>query len=109
MIPEGARSGDGEHFADERLDALVLEMLLDSDDFVPGNALCDKLDLPRAELLKRIDSLRARGYSIFAFGSEKSSLTSPLRPKAFPEAEPSVNGVPPKRAKGARPRDDSGR
>ena len=68
MIPDEARIAEGEHFADERLDALVLEMLLDSDDFVPGNALCDKLDLPRAELLKRIDSLRARGYSIFASG-----------------------------------------
>jgi len=68
MIPEGAPFAEGEHFADERLDAIVLEMLLDSDDFVPGNALCDKLDLPRAELLKRIDSLRARGYSIFASG-----------------------------------------
>jgi BirA family biotin operon repressor/biotin-[acetyl-CoA-carboxylase] ligase len=68
VIPEGAHLADGEHFADEQLDAIVLEMLLDYDDFVPGNALCDKLDLPRAELLKRIDSLRARGYSIFASG-----------------------------------------
>ena len=68
MMPEGTHLAEGEHFADERLDALVLEMLLDSDDFVPGNALCDKLDLPRTELLKRIDSLRARGYSIFASG-----------------------------------------
>jgi BirA family biotin operon repressor/biotin-[acetyl-CoA-carboxylase] ligase len=38
-------------------------MLLEcDDDFVPGGVLCDKLDVPRAELLKRIDSLRARGY-----------------------------------------------
>jgi BirA family biotin operon repressor/biotin-[acetyl-CoA-carboxylase] ligase len=65
---EGTHLAGGEHFADDGLDALVLEMLLDCDDFVPGNALCDKLDLPRAELLKRIDSLRARGYSIFASG-----------------------------------------
>jgi len=70
VIGEGApHVPEGEHFVDERLDALVLEMLLDGDDdFVPGNALCDKLDLPRAELLKRIDSLRERGYSIYASG-----------------------------------------
>jgi len=76
VIPEGARSGEGEHFADARLDALVLEMLLDSDDFVPGNVLCDKLDLPRAELLKRIDSLRARGFSIFASGGRGYRLAA---------------------------------
>jgi BirA family biotin operon repressor/biotin-[acetyl-CoA-carboxylase] ligase len=69
MIPRSTHLTEGEHFADVRLDALVLEMLLDSDDdFVPGNALCDKLDLPRAELFKRIDSLRDRGYSIHASG-----------------------------------------
>jgi len=43
----------------------VLGLLLEfSDDFVPGSVLCDKLDVPRAELLKRIDSLRQRGYVI---------------------------------------------
>jgi BirA family biotin operon repressor/biotin-[acetyl-CoA-carboxylase] ligase len=68
MIPEGAHLPQGKHLAGEPLDALVLEMLLDADDFVPGSALCDKLDLPRTELLKRIDSLRARGYAIFASG-----------------------------------------
>ena len=43
----------------------MLGLLLEcADDFVSGAVLCDKLDVPRAELLKRLDSLRARGYVI---------------------------------------------
>jgi BirA family biotin operon repressor/biotin-[acetyl-CoA-carboxylase] ligase len=50
-------------------DAIVLDLLLDTaGDFVAGQVLCDKLDVPRAELLKRIDSLRSRGYVIHASG-----------------------------------------
>ncbi|MFL5311422.1 MAG: biotin--[acetyl-CoA-carboxylase] ligase [Myxococcales bacterium] len=57
------------HWTDDRQDAFVLGMLLEcDDDFVSGSALCDKLDVPRAELLKRLDSLRARGYLIHASG-----------------------------------------
>jgi BirA family transcriptional regulator, biotin operon repressor / biotin---[acetyl-CoA-carboxylase] ligase len=66
------------HIETERcnaLDALVLEMLLDCDDFVHGDFLSDKLDLPPAELLKRIDSLRSRGYSISAAGGRGYRLT----------------------------------
>jgi BirA family biotin operon repressor/biotin-[acetyl-CoA-carboxylase] ligase len=74
MIPESASQfAEGEH---PGADALVLEMLLDCDDFVAGNVLCDKLDLPRAELLKRIDSLRARGYSIQASGGRGYRLAA---------------------------------
>jgi BirA family biotin operon repressor/biotin-[acetyl-CoA-carboxylase] ligase len=61
-------AGDG-HWTDLKQDAIVLGLLLEcADDFVSGLALCDKLDVPRAELLKRIDSLRARGYEIHASG-----------------------------------------
>ena len=57
------------HWTDDRQDAFVLGMLLEcEDDFVSGSVLCDKLDVPRAELLKRLDSLRARGYLIQASG-----------------------------------------
>ena len=67
----GAGSGgasDG-HWTDLNQDAIVLGLLLECrDDFVDGGVLCDKLDVPRAELLKRIDSLRARGYVIQASG-----------------------------------------
>ena len=56
---------DPGHWTDSNQDAIVLGLLLEcADDFVPGGVLCDKLDVPRAELLKRIDSLRARGYVI---------------------------------------------
>ena len=66
-VPAG-RPGDG-HWTDVDQDAIVLALLIDcADDFVSGTTLCDKLDVPRAELLKRIDSLRARGYSIQASG-----------------------------------------
>jgi BirA family biotin operon repressor/biotin-[acetyl-CoA-carboxylase] ligase len=61
-------AGEG-HWTDLRQDAIVLGLLLEcADDFVPGSVLCDKLDVPRAELLKRIDSLRARGYVIHTRG-----------------------------------------
>jgi len=60
---------EASHWTDDRQDAFVLGMLLEcDDDFVSGSVLCDKLDVPRAELLKRIDSLRARGYVIQAAG-----------------------------------------
>ena len=64
------------HWTDDRLDAFVLGMLLEcDDDFVPGAVLCDKLDVPRAELLKRIDSLRARGYVIQTAGGRGYRLS----------------------------------
>jgi BirA family transcriptional regulator, biotin operon repressor / biotin---[acetyl-CoA-carboxylase] ligase len=63
-----AAAGDS-HWTDLRQDAIVLALLLEcADDFVAGGVLCDKLDVPRAELLKRIDSLRARGYVIHTRG-----------------------------------------
>ena len=53
----------------------MLGLLLDcQDDFVSGPILCDKLGVPRAELLKRIDSLRVRGYSIQAAGGRGYKL-----------------------------------
>jgi BirA family biotin operon repressor/biotin-[acetyl-CoA-carboxylase] ligase len=62
------KAGEG-HWTDVRQDAIVLALLLEcSDDFVSGSVLCDKLDVPRAELLKRIDSLRERGYMIHTRG-----------------------------------------
>src|SRR5439155_806712 len=61
-------AGDS-HWTDLHQDAIVLALLLEcADDFVAGGVLCDKLDVPRAELLKRIDSLRARGYVIHTRG-----------------------------------------
>ena len=61
-------AGEG-HWTDLNQDAIVLGLLLEcQDDFVSGSVLCDKLDVPRAELLKRIDSLRSRGYQIQASG-----------------------------------------
>ncbi len=63
-----ATAGDS-HWTDIHQDAIVLALLLEcADDFVAGGVLCDKLDVPRAELLKRIDSLRARGYVIHTRG-----------------------------------------
>lgn len=63
-----ATAGDS-HWTDLHQDAIVLALLLEcADDFVAGGVLCDKLDVPRAELLKRIDSLRARGYVIHTRG-----------------------------------------
>lgn len=63
-----ALPGEG-HWTDLKQDAIVLGLLLEcADDFVAGGVLCDKLDVPRAELLKRIDSLRARGYVIHTKG-----------------------------------------
>ncbi len=63
-MPAPLPAGEG-HWTDLNQDAIVLGLLLEcADDFVAGTVLCDKLDVPRAELLKRIDSLRARGYVI---------------------------------------------
>lgn len=57
------------HWTDLDQDAIVLGLLLEcQDDFVSGPILCDKLDVPRAELLQRIDSLRQRGYVIQSAG-----------------------------------------
>jgi len=68
MPPSLAPAGEG-HWTDLTQDAIVLGLLLEcADDFVAGSVLCDKLDVPRAELLKRIDSLRARGYVIHTRG-----------------------------------------
>ena len=65
------------HWTDVRQDAIVLGLLLEcADDFVSGGVLCDKLDVPRAELLKRIDSLRARGYVIHTRGGVGYRATS---------------------------------
>jgi BirA family transcriptional regulator, biotin operon repressor / biotin---[acetyl-CoA-carboxylase] ligase len=67
--------GEG-HWTDLKQDAIVLGLLLEcADDFVPGSVLCDKLDVPRAELLKRIDSLRARGYVIQSAGGRGYRLS----------------------------------
>jgi biotin operon repressor len=68
--PAPAPAAGGEpHWTDLDQDAIVLGLLLEcADDFVSGAVLCDKLDVPRPELLKRIDSLRARGYGIEASG-----------------------------------------
>jgi BirA family biotin operon repressor/biotin-[acetyl-CoA-carboxylase] ligase len=63
--PAAVAGADPGHWTDSNQDAIVLALLLEcADDFVPGGVLCDKLDVPRAELLKRLDSLRARGYVI---------------------------------------------
>src|SRR5205823_6937848 len=68
MPPSLAPAREG-HWTGVRQDAIVLGLLLEcADDFVAGGVLCDKLDVPRAELLKRIDSLRARGYVIHTRG-----------------------------------------
>ena len=68
-LPAPAGAGGEGHWTDLNQDAIVLGLLLEcADDFVSGSVLCDKLDVPRAELLKRIDSLRARGYGIQASG-----------------------------------------
>src|SRR5947208_1516836 len=69
MAASLAPTAGDRHWTDLNQDAIVLSMLLEyKDDFVEGGVLCDKLDVPRAELLKRIDSLRARGYVIQASG-----------------------------------------
>jgi BirA family transcriptional regulator, biotin operon repressor / biotin---[acetyl-CoA-carboxylase] ligase len=73
---KAASDAETAHWTDDRLDAFVLGMLLEcDDDFVPGAVLCDKLDVPRAELLKRIDSLRARGYVIQTAGGRGYRLS----------------------------------
>jgi BirA family transcriptional regulator, biotin operon repressor / biotin---[acetyl-CoA-carboxylase] ligase len=69
LVSPAAGEADLAHWTDDRQDAFVLGMLLEcDDDFVSGAVLCDKLDVPRAELLKRLDSLRARGYVIQSGG-----------------------------------------
>ena len=68
-MPSPVATADDSHWTDLHQDAIVLALLLEcADDFVAGGVLCDKLDVPRAELLKRIDSLRARGYVIHTRG-----------------------------------------
>ena len=70
----GPAAGEG-HWTDLNQDAIVLGLLIEcADDFVSGSMLCDKLDVPRAELLKRIDSLRSRGYVINASGGRGYQL-----------------------------------
>jgi BirA family biotin operon repressor/biotin-[acetyl-CoA-carboxylase] ligase len=77
LVSPAAGEADLAHWTDDRQDAFVLGMLLEcDDDFVEGSVLCDKLDVPRAELLKRIDSLRARGYVIQASGGRGYRLTA---------------------------------
>src|SRR3982074_3907631 len=67
--PPSLAPGSEGHWTDLTQDAIVLGLVLEcADDFVSGGVLCDKLDVPRAELLKRIDSLRARGYVIHTRG-----------------------------------------
>ena len=69
MTPLPVRAPGEGHWTDLNQDAIVLGLLLEcADDFVSGSVLCDKLDVPRAELLKRIDSLRSRGYVIHTRG-----------------------------------------
>jgi BirA family transcriptional regulator, biotin operon repressor / biotin---[acetyl-CoA-carboxylase] ligase len=69
LVSPAAGEAGFAHWTDDRQDAFVLGMLLEcDDDFVSGSVLCDKLDVPRAELLKRLDSLRARGYVIQSSG-----------------------------------------
>ena len=76
LVSPAAGEADLAHWTDDRQDAFVLGMLLEcDDDFVSGSVLCDKLDVPRAELLKRLDSLRARGYLIQASGGRGYRLT----------------------------------
>jgi BirA family biotin operon repressor/biotin-[acetyl-CoA-carboxylase] ligase len=60
--PEGAEPPSQ---SDAQLDAQILGLLIESEDeFLTGQVLCDKLGLPRARLLQRIDSLRMRGYAV---------------------------------------------
>src|SRR5207237_1418906 len=69
LMPSPVATAGDSHWTDLHQDAIVLALLLEcADDFVAGGVLCDKLDVPRAELLKRIDSLRARGYVIHTRG-----------------------------------------
>jgi BirA family biotin operon repressor/biotin-[acetyl-CoA-carboxylase] ligase len=77
LSPSPAPPAGGEgHWTDLNQDAIVLGLLLEyADDFVSGSVLCDKLDVPRAELLKRIDSLRTRGYGIQASGGRGYRLS----------------------------------
>ncbi|MBS2021472.1 MAG: biotin--[acetyl-CoA-carboxylase] ligase [Deltaproteobacteria bacterium] len=50
-----------------QLEALILGLLVEADgDWVSGQYLCGKLDLSRAQVLARIDSLRLVGFPIHA-------------------------------------------
>jgi BirA family transcriptional regulator, biotin operon repressor / biotin---[acetyl-CoA-carboxylase] ligase len=55
---------------DTELDALVLGLLIDGLDspgsHLSGQAIADKLDLTRPQVLERVDSLRARGFALQA-------------------------------------------
>ena len=74
------------HWTDIHQDAIVLGLLREcDDDFVAGQTLCDKLDVPRAELLKRIDSLRSRGFVIQSSGGRGYKLVE--IPDAIGEAQ----------------------
>ena len=80
------RPPPGSHWTDVNQDAIVLGLLLESDDdYVAGQVLCDKLDVPRAELLKRIDSLRGRGYVVDSSGGRGYRLGA--LPDGISEAE----------------------
>jgi BirA family transcriptional regulator, biotin operon repressor / biotin---[acetyl-CoA-carboxylase] ligase len=71
-----AAGSAGAHWTELNQDAIVLGLLIEfADDFASGQVLCDKLDVPRAELLKRIDSLRTRGYLIEASGGRGYRLS----------------------------------
>src|SRR5471030_610326 len=75
MPPPPASAGEG-HWTDLNQDAIVLGLLIEfAGDFVSGQVICDKLDVPRAELLKRIDSLRTRGYLIESSGARGYRLS----------------------------------
>jgi BirA family biotin operon repressor/biotin-[acetyl-CoA-carboxylase] ligase len=85
--PEAGRS------LDDRLDAVVLELLLDCDGFVAGNVLSDKLDLPPPELLRRIESLRQRGYVIHAAGGRGYRLAGLPARLSEREVAPLLGGL----------------
>jgi BirA family biotin operon repressor/biotin-[acetyl-CoA-carboxylase] ligase len=56
----GGGVGDG-------VDALVLALLVEAEgEPLSGQAICEKLDLPRRALLQTVDSLRSRGFLIAA-------------------------------------------
>ena len=58
-VPTGDR-----HWTDLNQDAIVLGLLLEcSDDFVSGSVLCDKLDVPRAELSGRVIQAGKRRFA----------------------------------------------
>lgn len=87
--PHAAVGADAGHWTDTNQDAIVLALLIEcADDFVPGGVLCDKLDVPRTELLKRLDSLRARGYVIHTRGGLGYRLVEVPDQLGEPQIEP---------------------